>query len=282
MKKPAITLHQDELGPLEVDVISIKALENWEGTAHRDDHYMFVIQQDGSFVFEVDFKQVQLSGPALSFVSPGQVHRYINFENSKGWLVFVGTQLVGGSGRDVLNAYLNLHQSAIIKREFAVFKLLEVIEDLLEVGSIPLKESLISSIIETFIGLVASAILSTQHSANLIGGRKYRTAFGFKQLVAKKFREVKQVKAYADLLHITPLYLNEVTREITGFTASHWINEEIMLEAKRMLFYTALDVKQIAYGLGFEDHTYFSRFFKKHSGISALTFRNEKPLFVQS
>ncbi len=77
-------------------------------------------------------------------------------------------------------------------------------------------------------------------------------------------------------LHITPLYLNEIVKEITGFPASYWIHQEIMLEAKRLLYYTNLDVKQIAFDLGYEDHAYFSRFFKKNTGLTAGEFRNTK------
>ncbi|GAA5087448.1 hypothetical protein GCM10023210_10290 [Chryseobacterium ginsengisoli] len=95
------------------------------------------------------------------------------------------------------------------------------------------------------------------------------------------YKELKQVKEYASLLNITPLYLNEIVKEITGFSASHWIHQEIILEAQRLLYYTDLDIKQIAFQLGYEDHAYFSRFFKKNTGNTASQFRERKPLFVQ-
>jgi len=69
------------------------------------------------------------------------------------------------------------------------------------------------------------------------------------------------------------LYLNEVSKEITGFIASYWIQNEVLLEAQRLLFYTNMDVKEIAFSLGYEDHTYFSRFFKKNLGCTAGQFR---------
>lgn len=77
------------------------------------------------------------------------------------------------------------------------------------------------------------------------------------------------------MLNITPLYLNEIVKEITGFPASYWIQQETILEARRLLYYTDLDIKQIAYRLGYDDHAYFSRFFKKSTGNTASQFRNK-------
>lgn len=99
----------------------------------------------------------------------------------------------------------------------------------------------------------------------------------FRQLIKEQYKDCKLVKDYAALLNITPLYLNEVMKEISGFAASYWIHQEIVLEAQRLLYYTGLDIKEIAFELGYEDHAYFSRFFKKNTGMTASSFRNKKP-----
>jgi AraC family transcriptional regulator, transcriptional activator of pobA len=76
--------------------------------------------------------------------------------------------------------------------------------------------------------------------------------------VQLRYKQYKQVKDYASFLNITPLYLNEIVKQITGFTVSYWIQQTIMLEAKRLLYYSKMDIKQIAFELGYEDFTYFS------------------------
>lgn len=47
------------------------------------------------------------------------------------------------------------------------------------------------------------------------------------------------------------------------------------MEAKRLLYYSQLTVKEIAHDLGYEDHSYFSRMFRKVTGVSAITFRDQ-------
>jgi len=73
---------------------------------------------------------------------------------------------------------------------------------------------------------------------------------------------------------VSTSYLNECVKKTTGFSVSYHIQQRILLEAKRLLFHSEQAVKEVAVALGFEDIAYFSRFFKKHVGMSALAFRN--------
>jgi YesN/AraC family two-component response regulator len=75
------------------------------------------------------------------------------------------------------------------------------------------------------------------------------------------------------VLHLSISYLNEIDKETTGFTVSYWIQQEVVLEAKRLLYYSQCSVKEIAHALGYADHTYFSRLFKKVEGRTPGEFR---------
>ena len=273
MKKQSIPIHVAELEENGIEIHPISNNIEPYQMPHRDDHYMFIIQQAGSMLMEVDFKEVSILGASLCFVAPGQVHRYLNYDDAQGWMLFADTSLLSVQSRDIFSAYFNAGQMATVEKDDAVFRLLPVLEEVVGNVLMPLRDKLISSLTDSLTALIASSILKGQHLTHVIGGQKYNTVIRFKKLVAEKYSVLKQVKDYAEILNLSPLYLNEITKEITGFPASYWISQEIILEAKRMLYYTLLDVKQIAYALGYEDHAYFSRFFKKHVGITALTFR---------
>lgn len=282
MKKQSIPIHVAELEENGIEIHRISSNIEPYQMPHRDDHYMFIIQQAGSMLMEVDFKEVAIPGASLFFVAPGQVHRYLRFEDAQGWLLFVDTSLLSVQSRDIFSTYFNAGQIASVQKDDAVFKLVPLLEEVVGNALIPLREKLISSLTDSLTSLIASSIIKAKHVTHVIGGQKYNTVIRFKKLVAEKYSTLKQVKAYAEMLNISPLYLNEIAKEITGFPASYWISQEIILEARRMLYYTTLDVKQIAYALGYDDHAYFSRFFKKQVGMTALAFRNIKPLIVQS
>ncbi|RZK91689.1 MAG: AraC family transcriptional regulator, partial [Hymenobacter sp.] len=76
---------------------------------------------------------------------------------------------------------------------------------------------------------------------------------------------------------VLPSTLNAMLKQETGFSVSYWISHAIVLEAKRLLAYSTLDVKEIAALLGYADGPYFSRLFKKQAGVSPGAFRRQKP-----
>lgn len=95
----------------------------------------------------------------------------------------------------------------------------------------------------------------------------------FKELIYANIKTRHQVKFYASLLNVTPNHLNKSVKSSTGKSATKWIEETILLEAKYLLFQTTLSVSEIAMQVGHEDHSYFSRFFKKHEGLTPVQYR---------
>lgn len=95
----------------------------------------------------------------------------------------------------------------------------------------------------------------------------------FITMVEEQFHLRKLVCDYADELAVSPNYLSEVARRVSGYSAGHHIRQRILLEAKRMVLNTTMQAKQIAYELGFEDASTFSKFFKKHAGRNLTELR---------
>jgi AraC family transcriptional activator of pobA len=95
----------------------------------------------------------------------------------------------------------------------------------------------------------------------------------FKHLVQTHSAAVRNVAFYADQLCITPKHLTELVKETTGRTASDWIAEAVVLEAKALLQTPALPIQQVAASLHFTDQFAFSRFFKKRTGVSPTAYR---------
>lgn len=97
----------------------------------------------------------------------------------------------------------------------------------------------------------------------------------FMDLVREHFLIHKKVSDYADRLCITPNYLNIKVKRISGYTASYHIQQCILQEAIHKARHEGLSLKQLAYYLGYEDATYFSKFFKKLTGQSYSRFRKD-------
>ncbi len=98
----------------------------------------------------------------------------------------------------------------------------------------------------------------------------------FNELVEKNFKEKKMVHEYAAELFITPSYLNEVVKKLTGFSAGQHIRARVVLEAKRKAMESACSMKEIAYHLGFADPCHFSKFFKKSTGVNFIAYKKNE------
>lgn len=95
------------------------------------------------------------------------------------------------------------------------------------------------------------------------------------QLIEKHFREQKPVAFYATHFGLTAKRANEILKEAFGFSISGLTQQLLILEGRRALYNGTHSVKEIAYQLGFSDQSYFSRFFRKHTGLSPEKFRSQ-------
>jgi AraC family transcriptional activator of pobA len=107
-------------------------------------------------------------------------------------------------------------------------------------------------------------------------GRDNSIAKKYLSLVKKNFRTKKAVSDYAGELALSPNYLNQVVKRVSGFPARYHIQQSIISYAKAQALHSNLSMKEIADSLGFRDYSNFSKFFKNVSGMNFSSFRNGK------
>jgi AraC-like DNA-binding protein len=104
--------------------------------------------------------------------------------------------------------------------------------------------------------------------------RKELLARKFLFLMAKKYIKHRDVDYYARELCVTPRYLSSVIKEKTGDSASFWINDMVIRQAKSLLHNSNLSVLQISDELNFPTPSFFGQYFKKHTGMTPKKFRD--------
>ncbi|WP_289552909.1 helix-turn-helix domain-containing protein [Olivibacter sp. 47] len=103
--------------------------------------------------------------------------------------------------------------------------------------------------------------------------RKEDIMLRFTKLVADNFKEERSVDFYAKKLFITPKYLSEVTKDVSGKTASAIIAEMVIMEAKSLLSIPSLTVIEVADFLNFSDMSFFGKYFKRYTGVNPTSYR---------
>jgi AraC family transcriptional activator of pobA len=105
---------------------------------------------------------------------------------------------------------------------------------------------------------------------------KFHLIRKFNLLVEAGYRTEHSVSYYAEQLNKSPKTLSNLFALYSSKTPLQVIQERILIEARRLLYYTDQSIKQITFELGFEDAAYFSNFFKRHTSVSPLDFRNTR------
>jgi len=95
----------------------------------------------------------------------------------------------------------------------------------------------------------------------------------FKALLEQYFYTKRQPSFYAEQLGISANAFSKKCKEHYQRSPSELIHERVILEAKKLIHLTYRSIKQIAAELNFDDENYFSRYFKKHTGVTPTTFR---------
>ena len=111
-------------------------------------------------------------------------------------------------------------------------------------------------------------------STNLRSDHKRLVFQQFIKLIHENYLKEHQVIYYADRLCISPKCLSRLCKEISGKSAPEWIDAYIMLDAKNLLKYSTMPIKEIVYRLSFSNQTVFYKFFKKHTGMTPTEYRN--------
>ena len=270
------------IGGLEVNYLSyeeiIKHSNAYSHTlnSHRDDYYILMIILKGRGIFKCDMEEIELKANSIVVVRPYQVHAAKEIsDNAEAYFISVAPFLMpdhcSSTFRDLPVSQQRVKIPAAEKKSL-VDTVLLLCRAFAEDNTY--KTFIIQSLFNAVVNRAAAMFAEA--------GKESVTPNNQSALITQKFRQLVSDHSFAhppsffsEKLNITTSHLNDCIKSRTGMSVTAYLQEAMLLEAKRNLYYTNDDVKTIAFRLGFEDHTYFSRLFKKIAGETPLSFRNK-------
>ncbi|ASZ11559.1 helix-turn-helix transcriptional regulator [Chitinophaga pendula] len=242
---------------------------------HRHNFYYLLVLQKGVGSHEIDFTPLPVTDNTLFFMRPGQVHRLTLLAGSKGYLLSFrpGFFPYNADSARSLSTMANTNHQRLSPDTFAsIWNLLNNIATEFNEQKNDYFQVIKAHLHILFIHLARQ---QKQDAPSLQHSYTQQRLDELTELLDKYITTHKQVTQYAALLNLSVYQLNAITKTTTGKTCSALINDHIILEAKRYLLATTNQVNQVAWHLGYEDVSYFIRFFKKHTGLSPDAFRNK-------
>lgn len=243
---------------------------------HRLNFYAILIITEGEVNHVVDFSVHRLKKDDVMVISKGQIHAFEEGVAYKGFLMVFSEAFMQKYMAQSTIAQINHLYNYFLKQE--KINNPDFNQTLLRALKEELKKT--SSSLPNIIGALISVYLLKLNEENTrlenkMGASKYMDYFHhFKLLVEKNFSKTRDAKVYANDIAISYKHLNNVCKDVVKTTAKSFIDNYVILEAKRMLVSTSLSVKEIAFTLGFDEPTNFLKYFKKHTSLTPLEFRN--------
>jgi len=242
--------------------------------AHKHDFYMLLIVAHGSGTHSIDFENYKVSDFTVFFLAPGQAHEWDLAPETSGYQVLYAPKFLSAGNPDT--PFFKPKSIPFLQITEANFE--ELAHELVLIKT-ETEKSLSHSelILQNRLHIILALLKRWYSEAYQISSaeKNGRLIQSFLILLEEFYQQQSNVAFYAEKLHVTPNYLNNVCKKESGQTAGEQIRDRILLEAKRMLTLTNEDIKEIAYALGFNDTSYFSRFFKKYTSQTPVTFRKK-------
>lgn len=250
----------------------------------RSDHFIIIMQLEGTGYSKINFIDCVTHKGQILTIPANAIRQFFKLPPDCRFAVLAFTSnFLTESGLNVKHAelfhFFSATYSYCIDPEpsdfYRLLGILKVLEQKYtnSVKGTPSDQQVIYHLFQAFLYELSSMYQRYQSNNKIQYTRKEDVCMRFVKLLADMFREERSVLFYAERLHVTPRYLSQTVKEITGKSAGELIDEMVIIEAKVLLNNVSLTIAQVAESLYFSDQFFFSKFFKRHTGISPSEFR---------
>ncbi|PWJ39182.1 AraC family transcriptional regulator [Sediminitomix flava] len=272
--------------PIGIEIIRISDLFQKNTpleTPHRAQFFQILWIEKGETIHQVDFIDHKLNENDLLFIPFNAINKFgANGGHSyDGKIIlftddfFCATQTHSNYlNRSLLWNSLYERLPLFIGTEVSLKNVIKSISTELALPFDEIDESILRNDLHNFM-LHAERVFQKTGIKIIENSPQKEVLLSFHQLLQENFWKEKSVQFYASQLNQTEKQLHKITTNLIDKTPKQLIDECIVLHAKRMLVHDQKNVKEISYELGFEDPSYFTKYFKKHTQQSPIHFKTQ-------
>lgn len=249
---------------------------------HRHDFFEVLYLAKGSGYHVIDGNKYEINPPCVFFMSPGQAHK-LEFSQDIEGFIFIFTADFYLLNRSDQNSLIEFPFFYTVHQDNPPLRLenevdVEFLERLFHQGISELTKMGIYSteMLRSILDLILITCLSRYKTSetSISKGKGHILVKRFYQLIEENYKKNLSMNDYAGLLAVTPNHLTQTVKQLAGKTSSQVVKLKQILEIKRLLVHTNLNVSEIATQLNFEDQSYFTKFFKRETTLTPLQYRS--------
>ena len=254
-------------------------LDHFPEKAHQLDFYMLVFYTQGETEHLVDFVWHKARKDTLFYLTKGQVNAFKFKGNEKGFLILFSEDYFKSQLNKLpKNAVIRLFTSHLFSPKIQVPESSNVSQyiDLFYDEFYKKKNEFNkANIIESLYTVIFSKLeqLKKYQTFHIEESNKLALFLNFKTLLEQNYQKSRNADFYATKMNISYKHLNSICKDVVDIPAKQFIDEFIVLEAKRKLINSSIKSTELAYLLGFEEPTNFVKYFKKHTKLTPNSFK---------
>ena len=254
----------------------------------RFDGYMAIFCKKGHFAVDINLRTFEVNSNSLILYVPGNIvklHKVEELADAEFYVVATSTDFL----KDARVNLSKLYEESVAAHNTPCFQLNET-ECKIVTRYYELAESLVNAEIYEMRNVVQTLISSVFLLLGELWSRRLDTAKAevprhslrsqmtvdtFMKLVSQYHLTEHYLAFYADKMCLSPKYLSKLVKNVTGRSAPEWIDSYLVLEAKNLLKYSDIPIKEVVYKLNFPDQSSFYKFFKLHTGMVPSEYRKK-------
>lgn len=248
----------------------------------RSTHFSILLNLGEPLEIKYNLINYTLQKNSVFIIHPGIIHMISRAESLPTIIVgfthdFFASSMIHKKHADTIG-FLSLQSVPLFlltaEEAQMLFQLMLYLKNMVNNNGHPFKEEMIHHGFNLF--MLEVAAIGQKYRGNDEQGltRKDDILLGFLKQLAIHYKEERSVQFYADALFVTPKHLTKTVKELTTKTCGEFIDEMVIAEAKILLGDLSYSVGQLADHLHFSDQFFFSKFFKRRTGMSPKEYRN--------
>lgn len=246
---------------------------------HRIKFYMILFITDGRGVHGIDFQSYDYQKGSVLFIGNDQIHTWYENTRANGFLLLFTEKFLSSNQikfKDL--SYTFPYNSSLYKpilnltnaESFNAFhSLASYLYQEYNLPETNVKQDILQNLLRTLLLKIQSQ--STKEAKDIDSDSK-ELFIRFQKMLEEKISLTRNANDYCASLNISYRELNNVCKTLTNKTVKAFIDDTLILKAKRHLSEKEINISQTAYILGFQEVTNFTKFFKKHTNLSPKSF----------
>jgi AraC family transcriptional regulator, transcriptional activator of pobA len=242
---------------------------------HRHDAEEVVILTHGKAVHFIDFRKEELTAPVIIYVAMGKMHQFIPDQGTRGWVIHYSNEFIPQTNFQFYSNFLEKNNYRL-NEDYCSTTLQSLCEIMLkeyqmEQPDFLLIKHLLSAVLSKLEAESKTKYLDVKASNHV----QLITFNNFLKILEYNYRRNEGADFYAEKMNMSTRNLNLISQSVFGKSISDIIETRKMIEARTLLLNTGLSVSEIGYEVGYNEKSYFSRVFRKRTGVTPTDFRNQ-------